>query len=115
MKPSTFIKIVAGMLMFVASAAGASVTLNCDARTRCDAYLKNCVEDPYNFSATVDPQHQVVYVGSIKVKADFSNPAEVFFSFTKYQIRLNRYEYSVTLTAEGEVRYGYCRKIEPAW
>ena len=103
------------ILCIAASSAEASTTLKCDAYNRCDAYVKNCVRDPYAFIATIGPQRQVVVVGSTAIKADFSNPAEVSFVFTKYTIRLNRFEYSATLTTEGEVRYGQCKKMEPAW
>jgi len=115
MKKLTSSMIVLGILALVVSSAGAATTLNCDAKTRCDAYLKNCVEDSYTFTATVDPQRQVVVVGSNQVKADFSNAAEVSFIFTKYLVRLNRYEYSAILTTDGEVRYGQCKKVDPAW
>ena len=33
----------------------------------------------------------------------------------KYTVRVNRYEYSVVLSADDEVRYGWCKKVEPAW
>ena len=93
----------------------ATTTLKCDADKRCDAYLKNCVQDSYAFTATVDPERQIVIMGSTSIKADFSNPVEVSFAFTKYTIRLNRFEYSATLTSEDEVRYGWCKKLAPAW
>jgi hypothetical protein len=110
------IKVAAGLLALAASASWASTTLRCEAKNRCDAFIKNCVEDPFTFTATVDPKRRIVILGGNKLKADFSNPAEVSFSFTKYLVRLNRHEYSATLLAtDGEVRYGQCMKVEPAW
>jgi hypothetical protein len=71
-------------------------------------------EEP-TFTATVDPRRKIVVMGSTPIKADFSNPAEVSFVFTKYTVRINKFEYSATLTADDEVRYGWCKKVEPAW
>ena len=104
------------LFMFCMSAtAAADVTLKCEANTRCDAYVKNCVKDPYSFTVNVDPQNGWVTMGSRKIKADFSNPAEVVYIFTKYTFYINRYEYSTHLTTDNEVRYGWCSKVEPAW
>jgi hypothetical protein len=56
-----------------------------------------------------------VTVGSSQIKADFSNPAEVSFPFTKYTVLINRYEYSAHFVSNEEVRIGWCTKVEPAW
>jgi|SoimicMinimDraft_4_1059732.scaffolds.fasta_scaffold02747_4 hypothetical protein len=100
----------------ISTAAVADVTLKCEANALCDGYLKTCALDPYPpFSVTVSPESKTVTVGGRQLKADFSNPAEVSFSWLKYTVRMNRYEYSVILAAEDEVRYGWCKKVEPAW
>lgn len=103
------------LLAFASATAAADVTLKCEVNTRCDAYVKNCVNDPYSFSVNVDPENKSVTIGSGQIKADFSNPAEVVFVWTKYTFRMNRYEYSAILTAENEVRHGCCKKVAPAW
>lgn len=103
------------LLAFASATAAADVTLKCEVNTRCDAYVKNCVNDPYSFSVNVDPENKSVTIGSGQIKADFSNPAEVVFVWTKYTFRMNRYEYSAILTAENEVRHGWCKKVAPAW
>ena len=105
----------ASIMLCVYATALADVTLQCEVYTRCDGYLKNCVTDPYSFSVNIDPNNRRVTMGSSQLTADFSNPAEVAFVFTKYTFRINRYEYSAILTAENEVRHGWCAKMEPAW
>ena len=102
-------------MLCVSATAFADVTLKCEVNTRCDGYLKNCVTDPYSFSVNIDPKNSMVTMGARQIKADFSNPAEVTFVFTKYTFSIDKYEYSVHLTAENEVRYGWCVKAEPAW
>jgi len=103
------------LLALACSAVNANPTLVCEANTRCDAYLKNCVSDPYSLSVVVNPKNNSVTLGNRQIEADFSVPDEVSFVVTKYTVRLNRNEYSAVLTADGEVRYGRCKRIEPAW
>jgi hypothetical protein len=102
-------------ILALGAANGYAATLQCDASRRCDAYLKNCVDDSYIFIATVDPIRQAVVMGNTSIKADFSNPAEVSFAFSRYLFRLNRFEYSAILSTDGEVRSGWCKKIDHAW
>lgn len=99
----------------IAAPAYADVTLRCDAKTRCDGFLKNCVAEQFVFSVNIDPSTGTVTIGSNRFKADFSNPAQVTFPFTKYSVTINRYEYSAILASESEVRYGSCTKVDPAW
>jgi hypothetical protein len=106
---------LACLLLCVSATAAADVTLKCEVNTRCDGYLKNCVTDPYSFSVNIDPDNHRVTMGSSQIKADFSNLTEVAFHFTKYTFHINKYEYSAILSAENEVRYGWCAKVEPAW
>lgn len=102
-------------LMSVSSIATAGVTLKCDAEKRCDGYLKNCTTDAYSLTVHIEPDDGMVIVGTSKIKADFSNQAVVSFSFAKYTVYINRYEYSATFSSSDEVRIGWCRKVEPAW
>jgi len=99
----------------LSATAATDITLKCEVNTRCDGHLKNCVTEPYSFSVNIAPAKRSVTMGSSQIKADFSNPAEVVFSFTTYTFRINKYEYSATLSSEKEVRYGWCAKTEPAW
>lgn len=108
------IAVVLSMIV-VSTTAIADVTLKCEANTRCDGYLKNCTVDPYSFSVNIDPKNGRVTVGSKQIKADFSNAAEVSFAFTDYQVHINKFEYSVVLIRDNEVRHGWCAKVEPAW
>lgn len=101
--------------VLLSATAAADVTLKCEVNTRCDGYLKNCVTEPYSFSVNIAPAKHSVTMGSSQIKADFSNPSEVVFSFTKYTFRINKYEYSAILSSENEVRHGWCTKTEPAW
>lgn len=103
------------VFVMLAGPAFGAVTLKCDAAQRCDGYIKNCVADPYSLTVHVEPEKGVVTIGSRQIKADFSNPAEVSFPFTKYTVMINRYEYSAHFVSENEVRIGWCKKVEPAW
>jgi hypothetical protein len=107
--------LVSPVLILVAGAAFGDVTLKCDAEQRCDGYLKNCVVDPYSLTVHIEPEKGLVTVGSRQIKADFSNPAEVAFPFTKYKVLINRYEHSAHFVSQEEVRIGWCKKVEPAW
>jgi hypothetical protein len=107
--------LIAMFVSCVSAAAVADVTLQCDVGTHCDGYLQNCITDPYSFAVNVDPKNGTVTVGSSQIKADFSNPAEVVFTYQKYKYVLNRYEYSAILVTKDDVRHGWCKKIDPAW
>jgi hypothetical protein len=77
--------------------------------------MKNCVAEPYSLTVHIEPEKGLVTVGSRQIEADFSNPAEVSFPFTKYTVHVNRYEYSATFVSKDEVRIAWCQKVEPAW
>ena len=93
----------------------AGVTLQCDANRKCDAYVKNCSNSSYNFSVFIAPEDKSVTFGSTKIKADFSNPAEVSFNHIGYTFYINKHEYSATLANQTEVRRGWCKKVDSAW
>lgn len=109
------ILLVAPLMALTSGVAIADVTLKCDVEKRCDGYLKNCVSDPYGLTVHIEPEKGLVTVGSRRIKADFSNPTEVSFPFTKYTVRINRYEYSAEFVSKEEVRIGWCTRVEPAW
>lgn len=107
--------LIASLLALTAGVAVGDVTLKCDSDKRCDGYLKNCVADLYSLTVHINPEKGFVTVGGRQIKADFSNPAEVSFPFTKYTVYINRYEYSAHFVSKEEVRIGWCTKVEPAW
>ncbi len=105
------------ILMFFLIPIGvyAEVTLRCQANTKCDAYLNNCINDPYKLTVNVDPKKNIVIVGTTNIKADFSNPSVVDFNWLEYTVSINKHEYSATLFNKTGVRYGSCVAITPAW
>lgn len=107
--------LIAPVLLLISSLAVAGVTLKCDSYKKCDGYLENCVADLYSLTVHIEPKNELVIVGSKRIKADFSNAAEVSFPFTKYIVHINRYEYSAVFVSEDEVRVGWCTKVKPAW
>lgn len=93
----------------------AGVTIHCEANKKCDVYLENCSNSKYTFSVFIEPQENSVTMGSTKIPADFSNASEVSFKHIGYNFYINKYEYSATLVNKTEVRYGWCKKVDPAW
>lgn len=97
------------------AATAADITLKCAVDTRCDGYLKNCVTDAYALTVNIDPVKKRVIVGNSEIVADFSNKAEVVFTYLNFRVSINKYEYSAILSTPNEVRHGRCSKIPPAW
>ncbi|BBM67857.1 MULTISPECIES: hypothetical protein [Vibrio] len=101
--------------MFTVMPAIAGVNLQCDVSTKCNAYVKNCEKSPYQFSVFIEPDNKMVILGNTNIHADFTNQSEVTFQHIGYTFSINKYEYSATLTNQEEVRFGTCKKVEPAW